>query len=177
MARNTHFVSRGKGSTRRLTEWGSFEVMGRVLGLGTAASIGNQSTGVIALERLTIVRLRGHGILHLDAGAAFDSMVVGIGLIVAPTEAFTAGVASLPSPLTDMEAPWIWHDTFVLGPAIAATDDPGDLTRTVQFEIDNKSMRKFRTNEELGFVFEGDIVAGSPTFDAFVAARQLFKLT
>jgi len=132
---------------------------------------------VIANERLTVVRLRGHGFIHLDAAAALDSMVVGVGLIIEATEAFTAGVGSVPTPLTDMDADWIWHDVFALGPAVAAADDGGDLSRNVQFSIDNKAMRKFRTGEELGFVIEGDIIAGSPTVDVFMAARQLYKLS
>ncbi len=176
MAR-VHRPIRSRGDKSRLTEWGAFEVMLRSVALTTAASLGNQSVGVVANERLTIVRLRGHGFVHLDAGALLDSAVVGIGLIVSPTEAFTAGVSSVPSPLTDMEAPWIWHEVFAMGPAVLATDDGADLSRNVQFTIDNKAMRKFRTDEELGFVVEADIITGSPTVDIFVAARQLFKLT
>ncbi len=160
-----------------MTEWGAFEVMLRATAVSTTASVGNQSVGAVAAERLTIIRLRGHGFIHMDAGAALDSMVIGLGLIVVPTEGFTAGVGSVPHPLTDMEAPWIWHDIFALGPAVLAADDGADLSRNVQFEIDNKAMRKFRTDEELGFVVEGDTIAGSPSADIFVVARQLFKLT
>jgi len=176
MARSTNrFPSRGHGP-KRLTEWGAFEVRSRTIAL-TGTSIGNQSTGVIANERLTVIRLRGHGFIHLDAGAVEESLVVGIGLIIAPSEAFTAGVGSLPTPLADMDAPWIWHDIFPMGPAVIVADDGGDLSRNVQFTIDNKAMRKFRTGEELGFVVEADVVSGTPNVDVFVAARQLFKLT
>ena len=175
MARAFRSPRSGGGATC-LTEWGAFEVMARAVAL-SGTSIGNQSTGVVALERLTIVRLRGHGFIHMDAGAALDSVVVGVGLIVSPIEAFSAGVGSVPTPLADMEAPWIWHDLFVLGPAVTATDDGGDLSRNVQFTIDNKAMRKFRANEELAFVMETDVLAGTPTVDVFMAARQLFKLS
>jgi len=176
VARPTHGFTRAAAGRKRLTEWGAFEVMGRIIAL-TGTSVGNQSVGVVANERLTIIRLRGHGFIHLDAGAVEESAVVGIGLIVAPTEAFTAGVGSLPTPLTDMEAPWIWHDVFAMGPAVIVGDDGGDLSRNVQFTIDNKAMRKLRTDEELGFVFEVDVISGTPNVDAFVAARQLFKLS
>jgi len=176
MARSTARFTRGSHGSKRITEWGAFEVMGRVTALN-ATSIGTQSVGVVANERLTIVRLRGHGYIHLDAGAVEESAVVGIGLIIAPTEAFSAGVGSVPTPLTDMEAPWIWHDVFALGPAVIVADDGGDLSRNIQFTIDNKAMRKFRTDEELGFVFEVDVISGTPNVDMFVAARQLFKLT
>ena len=175
MARAFHPRGSGRG-TARLAEWGAFEVMTRAVALA-GTSVGNQSTGVVANERLTIVRLRGHGFIHMDAGAALDSTVVGIGLIVAPTEAFSAGVGSVPTPLADMEAPWIWHDIFALGPAVVATDDGADLSRNVQFTIDNKAMRKFRADEELGFVIETDVLAGTPTVDVFAVARQLFKLS
>ena len=165
------------GSQARLTEWGAFEVAIRFVGLGTSATAGAQSVGAIAAERLTLIRLRGHGFFHLDAGAAADSMIVAIGLIIVPTEARTAGVGSVPTPLSDMEAPWIWHEIFTLGPAVSATDDGGDLSRNVQFAIDGKAMRKFRTDEELTFIAEAEIVAGSPTCDGAAVVRQLFKLT
>ena len=176
MARQ-HVAPRGQVRTQRLTEWGGFEVFSRFLGVGTASTLGSQSTGAVAAERLTLIRLRGNGYVHMDAGAAGDSMLIGVGLIIAPTEAFTVGVSALPTPLTDMEAPWIWHEVLTLGPAVSATDDGGDLSRNVQFVIDNKAMRKFRTDEELGFVVEGEIIAGSPTVDGGLVARQLFKLT
>ena len=162
---------------RRLTEWGSFEAMIRAVGIGSAGSAGAQATGVTANERLTLVRLRGHGFIHMDAGAALDAIIVGIGLTIVDEEAFAAGVGSLPTPLTDMESDWVWHGVFALGPAVSATDDGGDLSRNVQFEIDSKAMRKIRTDQTLAFVTEGTVVAGTPTYDIFAVARQLYKLT
>ena len=177
MARQHGFNPRGTGKTARLTEWGAFEVSFRFVNVGTATNVGAQAVGVVANERLTLIRLRGHGYIHMDSGAALDSMKVALGLIIVPTEARSAGVTALPTPLTDMEAPWIWHELFTLGPSVSATDDGGDLSRNVQFTIDNKSMRKFRTDEELTFVMESEIVSGSPTCDGAAIARQLFKLT
>ena len=176
MARTRTVVSRLGSSNRRLAEWGAFEAMFRAVALA-GTSLGAQATAVLANERLTLIRLRGHGFIHMDAGAALDSTVVGVGLIIVPDEAFAAGVGSVPTPLADMDAEWVWHSVFALGPAVTATDDGGDLSRNVQFEIDSKAMRKFRTGQALCFVAETDVISGSPTVDVFMAARQLFKLS
>ena len=162
---------------KRFTEWGSFIIDIRAVSLGNSTSLGNQSTGAVASERLTIVRMRGGGFVHLDAGAALDSMEVGLGLIVVPEEVAIAGVASAPTPLTDLDAPWLWVEVFQLGPAVSGTDDGGDISRNFRFEIDSKAMRKFRTDEELLFVAESAILAGSPTADVQAGVRALFKLT
>jgi len=149
----------------------------RRIGMGTNSTLGDQATAVVALERLTLVRLRGSGFIHMDAAAALDSMIIACGIIIVSSEAFTAGVGSVPTPLSDMDRDWVWHSLFVLGPAVVATDDGGDISRNVRFEIDNKAMRKFRTDETLAFVAEGEIVAGAPTADIGMVARQLFKLS
>jgi len=150
----------------------------RFISLGTAATLGNQATAVVALERLTLVRMRGSAFVHLDATSLQDSMIVALGIIIVSSEAFAAGVGSVPSPLTDMDRDWVWHSLFVLGPAVQAAGNEGnDISRNVRIDIDSKAMRKFRTDEALAFVGEGDIISGTPTADGGMAVRQLYKLT
>ena len=48
-------------------------------------------------------------------------MIVGLGLIVVQSDAFTTGGATaMPSPTDDVDAPWLWHQFFVFGPTVAA---------------------------------------------------------
>ena len=83
----------------------------------------------------------------------------------------------MPTPLSDPEASWLWHNIMVLGPAVSATDDGGDISRNYRAEIDTKAMRKVQIGNELAFVWEGQILAGSPTFDGHAAARLMALLT
>ena len=149
----------------------------RAVAQGSQPTLGATSVGITALDRITLARIRGRGFVHLDAGAALDSITVAIGLIVVKTEAFvTGGVTAMPGPLTDPEQSWVWHQLLPLGPAVSATDDGGDLSRNIQFEIDSKAQRKMQTEDTLAFVAEGAILAGSPTWDLQAHCRCMFLI-
>ena len=82
----------------------------------------------------------------------------------------------MPGPLTDANQSWVWHRMLTLGPAVTATDDGGDLSRNIQFEIDSKAQRKMQAEDTLAFVAEGIILAGTPTWDIMANARCMFLL-
>jgi len=152
-------------------------VEARGVGVGVGSFLGSTSVGAAALERITLARVRGQAFVHMDAGAALDSMQVALGLIVVDSNAFTVGgAASLPSPLAEIEQSWVWHQIFTMGPAVSATDDGGDISRNVRVMIDSKAQRKMQAEDTLAFVFAATILAGSPTFDIQAAARFMFLL-
>ena len=157
--------------------WSPVVIEIRALAQGTQATIGSTATAALVTQRSTMARLRGSGYVHLDAGAALDSITVAIGIIVVKAEAFTVGgVASMPGPLTDIEQAWVWHRLLALGPAVSATDDGGDLSRNIQFEIDSKAQRKVQAGDAIAFVAEGVILAGSPTWDIQAHVREMALL-
>ncbi len=162
---------------RMQAAWGSVMVESRVVALGGGGSLGAVANGAVFTERVTIARIRGHGYIHLDAGAALDAYVMAVGLIIVKEEAFTVGgVGSMPIPFTDINQSWLWHGLFPLGPAVTATDDGGDMSRNVRFEIDSKAQRKVQAGDALAFVWEGRVSAGTPTADAFAATRHMALL-
>jgi len=156
--------------------WSPARVETRAVG-SAGATLGATAVGAAILERQTIVRIRGSAYCHMDAGAALDSMVVALGLILVKTEAFSiGGVTSMPGPLTDLEQSWIWHHLFVLGPAVVAADDGADISRNDRVSIDSKAMRKTQVGETLAFVWESVTLAGSPTFDGLATVRNMLLL-
>ncbi len=144
--------------------------------LGTASTFGSVNIGFEFNVRVTIARLRGNAFVRMVPDAASSSMILGLGLIVVDKEAFTAGIASVPSPVTDPEASWLWHQLYPLGPAVG-TEVVNELGTVWQTPIDSKAQRKVRVDEVLAIVAEGLITAGTPTCDGAAAVRLMTLLS
>ena len=159
---------------RRVPEWSGVIVAIEGQGLAAGQSFGDTNTAAEATIRNTVARVRGSCLIHLTAGAASDSMIVGVGLGVVNADAFAIGSTSVPSPLDDAEWSWLWHGLFVLGPCIAADSVNEEVLLSQRKEIDGKAMRKMTANETLFFIADGVILSGSPTFKVNAAVRFLF---
>ena len=141
--------------------------------LGAAQTVGAVSVGAIVGQAFTIVRLRGTYTVHMDTGAIGDGQLVGLGLAVVSEDAFTVGGAgSMPSPIDDAGFPFIWHRLFMLQ-ASTATESDDSFTANERGEIDSKAMRKMKPGQVLAFIWDGIILAGSPTTDGSAAVRIL----
>ena len=175
MARGGLIVQRGK---RMQAAWSTVLVNSRANSIGSGAStLGGVGNGAQFSERVTITRIRGTAFAHMDAGAAADCGELGLGLIIVKSEAFAAGAASMPAPISEIEQSWIWHHIFTFGPAVLATDDPGDISRNDRVVIDSKAQRKVQSGDLLGFVWEWTANAGTPTADGYAAIRFMVKLS
>ena len=153
-------------------QWSNVIPETRGITQGAGKTLGSVAVGATALDRLTLARVRGSAYVHLDSGAVTEGALVGMGLIVVKAPAFTVGgVASMPGPLADVEQSWLWHQIFVLGPSVSATDDGGDMSRNARVIIDSKAQRKLQQEDTVAFVTEVTITAGSPTVDFQAACR------
>jgi len=140
--------------------------------------LGSTTIGVLFTAKTTIIRLRGSAFVSLDPGAIADSMFVALGMIVVKADAFsTGGATSMPDPMNDFQAPWLYHKIFSLGPSLAATPAADEIGANQRDEIDVKAMRKVDPEDALAFIWNGQILAGSPTFDGQAIARLLVLLT
>ena len=162
---------------RRVPEWVDFAIRSEGQAQGTTTSFGDSVIGAEASVRTTIVRVRGSALCHMVATAASDSMIVGAGLIIMSAEAFAAGAASAPSPIQDLDSPWLWNHLFVLGPSIAAESVDEEALLTERVLIDGKAQRKIGPNQTLAFVWDALITAGSPLADFNAACRMLVLLS
>jgi len=172
----------GQRSQRRLTAWelgpggDDIATLDRADFTGsTSAIIGSGATPLI--PGLTIIRL--HGFLEVSltaATSARDGFNWSAGICVVSLDSFTAGVASLPNPFTDIEWPgWMWHGNGAIRTAVAglAVGDPTHNPMLVP--IESKSMRKFRLNEVIALVVAAG-ETGTATMSVAGMTRMLAKL-
>ena len=114
-------------------------------GVGTAIAI------VSFNSRQTLYRVRGQVFASLDPGAADEFAIIGLGMIIVTDDAIAAGKASVPDPVSDPEAGWLWYGMLSIG-ASDVTTNPGAAEGVDRLVIDTKAMRKVRDNESLVFV-------------------------
>jgi len=119
----------------------------------------------------TIRRIRGEVLVWLDASgsAASDKAIIGLGLLIAPTGATVAV-----DPITEPGANWMWHRFLNLGTEaiVGSTSDSG-IGVFDRVEVDNKSMRKFKEDEQIFFVVSNLGVQGAPVVNVMGAFRVL----
>ncbi len=113
-----------------------------ILGVGTAET-----------DPVTIVRNRGEIFVKGTPDAVADDTVVGLGIIVVSRQAESVGGTSVPGPIADPQASWIWHQYVPLsaGTAGITGDDLGSMVRV---SVDSKAQRKMNVNESLAFIAE-----------------------
>ena len=159
---------------RRATAWDAFTPFHATVGSGAAVLIETQTPAVA----LTVVRLRGELLVMMDTstGAAGEFAIVGLGIAVVNAATATAGVASLPTPVTDAEwGGWLWHAFVPMGFEPAAAGATGDLESRSRVVIDNKAMRKLSTDDVMVLVAENGVLTGAFSVEIFGGIRFLSK--
>ena len=178
MARPRGFLPR-RTTSKRQTAWG----FGPDEVDGSIGASGSQlwTNGIILVAEInaTIVRIRGKmRIQLLTATAAGDGFFGALGLCLVSTDAFVAGVASIPGPLNDLPwGGWIWHSFFDVR-TITGTiaDGVNAATASTLIDIDSKAMRKWGVNETLVGVIE-HVESGTATAELQGDTRVLVKLS
>ena len=170
-------MPRVAAGARRLNLWSNILSDAQRAVLTAGKSAGTIATGVQIGESLTLVRTRGQLAIHFDPTSIADVVQVGVGLGVYASDAFAAGAASMPGPLSDAGWDWVYHKLFMFGPAFTATETGDSIVDNIQMEVDSKAMRKLKDNQVLGWMFELIVISGGGTVDIAVTARHLFKLS
>jgi len=160
-------------SVRRPSFWlgNSFQALPSIAGVATTA---NTIVAEVDLEQApnpTLVRVRGSwgfNIAGLDG-----SGVLTVGMMLVNAAALAAGVASLPTPFTEIGSDWLWWDSV----GIDNVGTVGDGTVLAgQRTIDSKAMRKVKNNTVLVLVTEiSGIGAAAGIATISGVARVLFK--
>ena len=175
------FSPRGRSSGRRTTVWG--------VGTGGVVTTTISGTGatfvgsaIQATEpSLTVIRQRGYfSVQLLLATAADDSMNGAFGIGIVEDPAFTAGIASVPTPISEAASEnWLYWQAFSLvgQQVFAAGGAPGaEMFNTFhRFEIDSKAMRKMDTDKVIYAALEVTEV-GTANVSCHHDSRMLFKL-
>ena len=159
---------RGRSGARRLTQW-----LGPALQdfLSVADGGATLISSLSFEEPLTVTRVRG--MVSLRASSAADLNIVGAyGEGIVSTEAFNAGVASIPEPFTDAD----WGGWFVwrsFSYRFDSITQAGVFTTDWNFEVDSKAMRKVQPNETLVAVAE----SFNGAYSISAPLRTLLKLS
>ncbi len=150
MARN---FTRGRGSVLTkiwLPTVAGDGIIDNVTITGTRASVASISARAI---NWTVLRMRGKLMVVAVPDAATDSDVVALGIIRAQADAIGTGGTALPSPLTDVNAAWLWHQYVPLD-AAGLTAAASEVSVVQVVEIDSKAMRKIGPNEGVTLITE-----------------------
>ncbi len=168
----------GRVSQRRQTAWsvgtGGTGVTNIVS--STAVIIGATLTPVIA--GLTLVRIRGFLDIYIDGASSADGdgFFGAFGIGIASLAAVTAGIGSVPTPITEQGSDnWLYH-TFISvhdGDVSQAARGPETVFRTV---IDSKAMRKSPVDIAMYAALEV-VEIGTSGIDVFHDSRFLSKLS
>ncbi len=160
-------------SPRRRTEWfagvGS-QAATALSGVGSTL-LGNSIVTTFGEE--TLVRTRGLlSIVMKTAASVGEGFLGAVGIGIVSTAALTAGVASVPTPVTEVSWDgWLWHTFFALHESLG-----GGGEHVLQIPIDSKAMRKLETDMSFYAVVEVGVEIGTATADVFLDTRMLAKL-
>jgi len=89
---------------------------------------------------------------------------------MANAEALSAGIGSVPTPLTNIsDENWLWHSFFDCRVGMTDAADGAGFMRIV---IDSKAMRKWDTGHGLYAAFEV-VEVGTAQMDLFLNTREL----
>ena len=161
---------------RRKTAWG--------IGPGSSAATAISSTTAVLIgagavstgDGQTVVRLRGELLLTLiTATGSLDGFRGAFGIGIVQNPAFTAGIGSVPTPVTEAaDENWLYHRFFTIVANISTEADFG-LSAAMRLEVDSKAMRKFDSGVTLYAALEVTEV-GAAVMDASFDSRVLVKL-
>ncbi len=146
-----------------------FKAWDILLGLNTSASV----NGIVSVQALsfnepaTILRIRGSGgLVAFDQTVqAGDRGIFAVGIAIISTDAFTAGVGSVPDPMVEFDYPWLYLWSAHLEATFAGSAEAQALgMQTMRLpEIDTRAMRKVKPGESLVMIEELQDMTGAPT--------------
>ena len=146
-------------------------------GVSLVASAGGSLGLTLVESAATLVRSRGQWSASLtNNGTVKAHVLVVMGMIIVSSEAFGQGLASIPTPITDPERPWIiWHPLNLYGDATG--DQPGSSELVaVSAAVDSRGMRKMKAGETLVLVFEAEQVSSTTGTVVNVAYNLRFQV-
>ncbi len=158
--------------TKRSTEWFSsadFTVLNAVPGGGVLLEASLSQAALLDVAPCTIVRTVGQVMVQSDQVAATEVCFGAMGMAVVSDQARAAGIASLPTPITDEpDDAWFVYVPWAVGGSVAG--GPGFLN----FAFDSRAQRKIE-DHAIVIVLE-NAAAGGIGCDIATKFRILFKL-
>jgi len=129
--------------------------------IGVASTLGTTQVVISQVTHdqvETFLRIRGNLLVAAAPNAANDDDVAAFGFIVASDNAIAIGGTSVPGPINDPDAPWLWHQYVPLHSLAATAASDVGLGLWARVEIDSKAMRRATRNE--GLILVGEVETG-----------------
>jgi len=133
------------------------------------------NAAALLLRPFTIVRTRGLLTLTSDQTANSENQWIQYGHIVVTEQAVTAGVASIPTPITEASSDWhVFVPLATRWTVVSAIGVESKSTENMQY--DSKAMRKVDLGEDLALLVEAAATGVSEGVQFRDFARILVKL-
>jgi len=162
-------------SKRRLTTWIGSADQNFVAVAGNTKIIHQSftpSTAVPSMIRPTVIRVRGELAHNPQAFSADLDYAGAVGFAIVSTDAFAAGVASIPGPVSDPG----WDGWFLwtgFSYHLEFSDATGVSPMSKYQTLDSKAMRKITANETLVVIAESQV----NLYEVSLQFRMLMKLS
>ena len=128
------------------------------------------NAAALALRPFTVVRSHFEVMVRSDQEAAVEQQQIGFGLAVVSDQAVAAGVASVPTPLTELGSSLWFVNRLIFGEESRLVDKALPA-RSVQ--IDSKAMRKVEVGMDIIVVAENGTIGGGAIIS--MGGRVLIK--
>ncbi len=166
--RRTHVV----GRSDRQPVWFGINLQVTTVPGASAILIGSLNAAALLLRPFTVVRTHILVSWSSDQVAASEISNGAFGTIVVSEQALAAGVASIPDPIGEADAPFFTWQAF--SQQFLFADATGfESAGWSQYEIDSKAMRKVGNNEDIAFVATNAAALGG---QIELIGRMLVKL-
>ena len=165
----------GVRAPRRSRIWDALPIpLAQTAGGSSVFTILVTEAALLSQGKPTIARMRGAMHVQMDRSAevAEDKALVTYGIAMLEGRAVAAGVASLPTPATNGDFPWMWIGTATIASPTTLTEDEGAM-RFERTLIDAKAMRKAGPGELLVMVTEVTSITGTPDVECWGFIRVL----
>ncbi len=145
-----------RGGQRMDKEWSSIPSTNSVIVASSTVLQGAVTLGTSG----TVIRMIGeYTIVPTSAPAASDAVLIGVGIGVVSSDAFTAGAASVPDPSGDPEYPWLYWASH---PIVFSGTGTTGAAIAFRHRFDVRSMRKMKPKESLAMIIQYVDIAGTP---------------
>jgi hypothetical protein len=114
----------------------------------------NLTTVELARRLFTIVRTHIQMFLESDQLSADEFQAIAIGGAVVSDQAVAAGVASVPTPVTDDDSDYWWFHQYFMSSFAFASGVGFEAPGGSQMSIDSKAMRKVDDGQDVSIVAE-----------------------
>jgi len=144
--------------------------------MGASATVLDQSltTAELALRPFTVIRTVGSLMVANDQFAATESAVLAMGMGVFNAPAVAAGVASLPTPITDEASDlWFVYEAVPAWITVATAVSIATPGATIRY-FDQRAMRKVEDGQDIGVLLEN--ASGTDGVRFWLKFRLLIKM-